>query len=589
MEGLEALYRISNIISTTLDRAQVLKAIVREVVKLTRASSGSIAMLDARRGILNIETAINIPARSWKRLKLQLGVGVTGWAAYKGEVVRVDDVRRDPRYVAIKLNVRSELAVPMKLHGQVIGVINVDSTRRGAFTEDHARLLQAVAEQAARVIETARLYDAQRKHNAQMEALLEVGRQLSSPAPMGSVLGTVAREGRRLLKAGACVFVEYFEERDEIAIAAQDGAAPSWLAANPIKWHGSLLGPVIRHRSPLFLTELRDRPALWGGALAESVEEFRSLVAVPVLYQESLLGVLLVLTTEPHQFTEQETRLLELLASQAAAALENARRLERIQETEDELHRVERFSLMGSLAAEIAHEIRNPVTIINLVLDSLIEESRGNAAVHGDLQLVREKVSRIDTIVEQTLAMARNPRRRQFRRAPIGPVIRDVLLFLDYKVARRGIAVEVDLAEDLPEIAMDSGQMQQVFLNLALNAIEAMPTGGRLTIVGERVVDGELGECLAVSVRDTGPGIARENVTALFEPYYTTRPEGTGLGLFITRKLVANHRGDVRVRSMPGKGATFTVLLPLAAAEEPADANAPGQDHSSLISTASGA
>jgi GAF domain-containing protein len=348
--GLEVLYKISNVINTTQDRAKVLKAIMREVVRLTRATSGSIAMLNAHRGILDIETAINIPAKTWKGLKLHLGVGVTGWAAYKGEAVRVDDVFRDSHYVAIKQSIRSELAVPMFLDGQVIGVINVDSTRRAAFTEEHTRLLQAVADQAAQVIATARLYEEQKRHNAQMEALFEVGRQLSSPAPVDAVLQTVVREGRALLKATVCAFVEYRSDKDELAIRAQDGATPSWLAANPIDWRSSLLGPVILHRAPLFLGDLRENGPFWGNQLPEG-GGFRCLVAVPVQYQETLLGVLVVLTSEPRPVTEHEIRLLTLLASQTAAALENARSMERINDTEDSLHRVERFSLMGSLAA----------------------------------------------------------------------------------------------------------------------------------------------------------------------------------------------------------------------------------------------
>ena len=93
--------------------------------------------------------------------------------------------------------------------------------------------------------------------------------------------------------------------------------------------------------------------------------------------------------------------------------------------------------------------------------------------------------------------------------------------------------------------------------------VMGVPEGGRITLKAELLADENLGECVAVSVRDEGPGIARENIQALFEPFYTTRPEGTGLGLFITRKLVANHHGDVRVRSFQGKGSTFTVLLPV--------------------------
>jgi signal transduction histidine kinase len=125
--------------------------------------------------------------------------------------------------------------------------------------------------------------------------------------------------------------------------------------------------------------------------------------------------------------------------------------------------------------------------------------------------------------------------------------------------------VRPSLAEDLPAVLADPGHVQQVLLNLILNALEAMPTGGRLGIRTRRAADPTLGDCVCISVQDTGPGIDAKKVDQLFEPFFTTREKGTGLGLFISRKLVTANKGDIRVRGREGGGTSFDVFLPAAA------------------------
>jgi signal transduction histidine kinase len=563
LERLEVLYRISNLINRTQDPGRVLREVLKEVVRFTGATSGSIAMLDARRGVLQIETAFNIPTRKWKHLKLELGVGVTGWAAYKGEPVRVADVRRDAHYIAIKPDIRSELAVPMFLHGKVIGVINVDSTRVGAFGEEDEKLLVALADQAARVVETARLYRKMARHAEQMRSLFDVGRELTSPAPLSRVLSLVVREGRRLFEAEACLLAECHPETDEMRVLAADSAESGWEDAPPIKARDSVVGPVIRKGRALAIESLRERRPFWSGHLGE-VQPVRSLLAVPVIAQDVVQAVLVVLFTEERPFSATEKQLLELLGNQASVALEDARSEERIAAMETSMHRVERISLLGTLAAEIAHEIRNPVTIINLLLHSVQEETRENPQVCTDLAIVREKLERIERIVDQTLNMARN-KDPELERLDINELIRDVLLFMNYKFAKAGIEVKASLSASIPPLMLDRGQVQQVLLNLIMNALEAMQPGGRLTIRTTVCEEDGLGTCLQVSVADTGRGIAREHLPHLFDPFYTTRSNGTGLGLFVSNKLVASHGGELRVRTRENKGTTFTVLLPLGA------------------------
>ncbi|MCB2155789.1 GAF domain-containing protein [bacterium] len=560
-DHLEVLYKISNIINTTLDRRKVLKAVLKEVVRITGATSGSIAMLDVRQGILNIETAINIPRQTWKRLKLQLGVGVTGWVAYTGKPLRIDDVRRDSHYVAIRPDVRSELAVPLILEDDLIGVINVDSTRKAAFTEDDERMLVSVANQSARVIETARLYEELQGHTQQMESLFGLGKHLSSPAPIDAMTSRVVREGRKLLEADACLLFTLSDDGNHLVAGSHDGIELEDDREWVLEAGSSPLAPVIKRGRSIVVEDVNElnqdgtRGLLGAGRI-------RSFMAVPVTFGDQVRAVLLATDRNKRNFPKSQVTLLNLLATQCAIAMENASRQERLAAMEDRMHQAERLSLLGTLAAEIAHEIRNPVTIINLLLHGIAEATEDNKEVANDLSIVREKIDRINRIVDQTLSMSKD-REPQFEMLDPNHVVNEVLMFLDYKFAKAGIDVKTSFEEDLPPTPIDRGQIQQVLLNLLMNAMQAMGGKGKLTVRTHATVnDRKVGPCVQISIRDTGGGIAAEEIPALFDPFFTTRAEGTGLGLFISNKMVKAHKGEIRVKSRVGRGSTFTILLP---------------------------
>jgi signal transduction histidine kinase len=323
----------------------------------------------------------------------------------------------------------------------------------------------------------------------------------------------------------------------------------------------SLLGTVVRKRLPLRVADVQKNTKFQNIELAER-EGVRSLLAVPVIYQEEVLAVLAVYAEDARRWRESEVRLLQLIANQGAMAIENGRRMERLQVLEDNLRQAERFSLLGTLAAEIAHEIRNPITIINLLMHSIREAPGQTDQTRNDLAIVTEKLERINQIVEQTLNLARSSESRR-EETHINQLIEELLLFLSFKLSKAHITVETSLDAKLPPIQVDSGQIQQVLLNLMVNALESMKPGGTLRVRTRLASDRSLGPCVRCLVEDTGIGIPPENLETIFNPFFTTRPDGTGLGLFISNKLVRRHGGTIRVKSTPGAGSTFTVTLPL--------------------------
>lgn len=561
LERLEVLYKISNIVNTTLESKEILRLLLDEVVRITNATSGSIAMVDHRRGILNIETAINIHPRLWKHCKLELGVGVTGYCAWSGKPLRVDDVTRDPRYIRLKTDIRSEMALPMILDGKVIGVINVDSTRVGAFGSDDEDLCMAVANQSAKVIETARLHEAARRHAAEMESLFTVGKTLIAAGPLEETLCRIVEEGLALLRGRVCVLYEVAEGAAELRLSAISGGTDSWKERPPVPVAGTLLGQVVRKGAPLRVPDVQNNPRFKQADFAKE-EGLSSLLAVPVVYKETVCAVLAVYTEEPRRFRETEVRLLQLLANQGALAIENARRTEHLGALEESLRQAERFSLLGTLAAEIAHEIRNPITIINLMMHSIRENASHTPQTREDLAIVTEKLERINGIIEQTLNLARSTESR-FQRANPNRLVEELLLFLNRKFEKARIEVQVQLDPKVTEAMIDPGQVQQVLLNLMVNALQAMPERGTLTVRTRAGRDRRIGECVKLTISDNGRGMTPEVQSHIFEPFYTTRDGGTGLGLFISNKLVRRHNGFLKVQSAPETGSTFTVVLPI--------------------------
>lgn len=250
---------------------------------------------------------------------------------------------------------------------------------------------------------------------------------------------------------------------------------------------------------------------------------------------------------------------MQLLANQASIVLENAYRREQLSIMEETLHKTERFSLLGTLAAEIAHEIRNPLTIINLMLDGLSDNVKDTRA-EKDFRTIREKIQRIENIVDQTLDLSREGN-LELESVGINEVVKEVMLFLAYKFQKSDVEIVTSFSQSLPQVEINRGQVHQVILNLLLNAVEAMPSGGKIHIATRLTTD-DIPK-ISLTIRDTGTGIESKHLENLFEPFYTTRAEGTGLGLFISQKIVQKFNGTLSCKSKKGQGSTFKVLLPL--------------------------
>lgn len=228
----------------------------------------------------------------------------------------------------------------------------------------------------------------------------------------------------------------------------------------------------------------------------------------------------------------------------------------------EQMKRADRLASIGEMAAGIAHEIKNPLAGIAGVIQVLKKDMAPGDAKRAVLDEVLSQVERMDKAVRNLLSFARPPEPKM-KMADVNELIGKLLDFLAPQFAKCGIDADRKLAAGLPWVVLDPDLMQQAMLNIALNAIKAMPEGGRFTVETRTgtVAEGS-GAGIRVVFTDTGQGIAAENLGRIFNPFFTTRQQGTGLGLSITQRIVEQHRGDISVESTRGRGTVFTITLP---------------------------
>lgn len=237
--------------------------------------------------------------------------------------------------------------------------------------------------------------------------------------------------------------------------------------------------------------------------------------------------------------------------------------LRRLRHLEEELRRKDRLAALGELAAGVAHEIRNPLVIIKNSAQILGDRFQGQNDNKELTQYIIEETDRLNKVVTSFLDFAR-PQKSNLEISQIAPIIDRTLQMTNMEISKNHIEVVKNFQKNLPPVNVDSEQMHQVFLNLILNAISAMPDGGRLEIkTAIKRNDSKNMELMEISFRDTGCGISKDAMDKVFNPFFTTKQEGTGLGLAIAHKIIENHDGTVEVESQEGKGSVFSVYIPI--------------------------
>jgi len=427
-----------------------------------------------------------------------------------------------------------------------------------ALREYGARL-QALEEEKRQFAERL-----QREHQgyaqlrASMHELLDLhafSRTISASFDLQDILQALLDLSRRLAEYRSCgVFLLGRGDQPLEAVVLR-GEADHLRARVQAQWEDGIIAWILREGHPVVIEDEED-PA-------------RSFIHIPLRVRGEPLGFFALYCPKAKgDFTFGELESLDVLAGHAAVALENARLytdLERahqdLKESQHQLLLTAKQAAVGELAGGVAHEVNNPLQIILSRVQLMLAQHRESGRLSEDLRLIEHNVRRISRIIRALLGFARhNSQAQGWGPYDLAQALQQACTLVRHQLSTHLIEVEVDCPEDLPRLQGNVGELEQVFLNLILNAQNAMPKGGHLRITARRA-----GEGVELRFSDTGPGVSPENLDRIFEPFFTTRSSqgGTGLGLAVSQRIIANHGGALAVESPPGQGATFIIRLPL--------------------------
>jgi signal transduction histidine kinase len=307
---------------------------------------------------------------------------------------------------------------------------------------------------------------------------------------------------------------------------------------------------------PMLTVELDARRPAVAAAFRERGWE----VGMPLRVHDRLTGLVALHRNRDLRIVSgEDLSILASVAGAASVALENARLSRELRRSETALERANRLSSIGTLAAGIAHEIRNPLTAVKTFLDLLPQRLDDHEFVSSFRDLSLSELRRVTDLINDLLSFGKSTSTER-RPVDLGASIDQVVRLLDSTARKRQVTLDLRLVEGARPAWADPDQLKQIVLNLVLNAIEASPTGGVVTIAVAPAGRGQV----AFEVRDRGPGIPADQLESIFHPFFTTKEQGTGLGLSLVHQMIVEHGGDVAVESEPGTGTTFRVTLPVA-------------------------
>lgn len=292
--------------------------------------------------------------------------------------------------------------------------------------------------------------------------------------------------------------------------------------------------------------------------LKKEMEDLGIELCVPGFIEGRLLAFLVLgEKLSGAKYTREDIDIFISLADQTALALENALAYEELKETENKLIKAQRLAAIGTLSKGLAHEIKNPLTVIRSFIEILQERYNEPDFREKFFKIVDSEIDRMNCVIEQLLDFAQ-PVSPNFQDIQVHKLLDEAVSFVEHDFNKKGINIVKDYCNYNIEISADSNQFKEVFLNLFINALAAMEEGGKLTILTQITY-----RELRILISDTGCGIPKENIPQLFDPFFTTKDKGHGLGLSIVHNIIQAHQGSIEVKSKLNSGTTFIVTLPI--------------------------
>jgi GAF domain-containing protein len=580
----EELARVARALTETLDITTVAERIVEAVNPLFAARSAVIRLRQPDGSLVALASSGSAREQLPPGHTLPPGVGLSARAVAEGRALWSADVTAEPGVsVTEDLRSRNELSglgavlvVPLRTTEETIGMLAVADQAGRVFSQSEADLLQAFADQAALALDNARLYGETRQRLRHVDSLREVVEQILVPFSLEERLNLIARKAAELFDGDRATVALLDETTGKLVVRAGYQLSQGEIGRVLSLEHGAM-GVAVSQRRGVLVNDY----AAWPHrdpyiVAAYTADPAQATIGCPLLIRGQAIGALSVgLHRAGRRFTAADLDQLTSLAAPAALAIEHGRlyaeleqRLRELQETQAQLLQAGKLSVVGQLVSGVAHELNNPLSVV-IGYGQLMLGKELPPEIRRPLELIVAQGDRMAKIVQSLLLFSRQ-RAPERRALGLRDVLEQTVGLRATQLTLSGIRVETDYADALPETEGDAHQLQQVFLNLLLNAEQAILGSG----TGERRVGDHIrvstsahreGDAIWVraEVADNGPGIAADVLPRIFEPFFTTKRvgEGTGLGLSVSYGIVQQHGGRLRAASEPGR-TVFRVDLP---------------------------
>lgn len=572
---LATLSEVSVAISSTLNLDIALKRVMDCAVQILEAEAGSLLLLDRRGKELTFEVVLGPIGSELKGLKIENGKGIVGAVAKTGRPLIINDAPSDPRWnvtfdEATQFRTKDILCVPMVAHERVVGVIEVINKKDGSpFNQEECNLLMSFGGQAAIAIENAQIFEATdqalNERVQELQALQMFDRELQASLELKTVLDislTRAMDALGLEMGLMGVLKDQTGEEPGLYLLSQRGMPMEMSRYKKDPWPltRGIIGRVVRTGEIAWVNDITlDKDYV------PNSHKTRSVLVVPVLREEKVIGVIDLESTRLDAFTSDDVSFVKLLVSPAAIAIQNAQLFEQVKEVNQ---------AKTDFMDRVSHDLKLPMTSIKGYA-KLLQMTAGttlNDQQKEFLNVINNNVDRMARMVKDLLEFSRIEAGRirlEIQDVQMGQVINEVIGSVRPQIENKQLNLKVEIEPGLPEVRGDYSRIVEIMTNFVSNAYKYTPQGGDIIVTAKASNNGKVNG-VTVTVKDSGYGIAAEDRAKLFhekffrsnDPKVRDEP-GTGLGLWITKNMIETHGGELTFESEIGQGSAFTFTLPL--------------------------
>lgn len=495
-------------------------------------------------------------------------LGIPGEVMRSGDSVFLPDVEVSSSYIKIPdWEPGSQMCVPLRDGEDIFGLISVEYQEKNAVAKSDLAILESLAGALSNVLVDTRRYEELQITASQLEVVRETALDISADLDLDVLMKRVVNRVRGLLDARGAELGLVDEDEQVVRILVSENPWKDFSGYTFPLMQG-VAGRIAGIGEPVVVPDFGQ----WSGGPEEGrPSSFTTVAGVPLKLGGEVIGTLVVQDDRAgRSFTQDDMKVLELLSPQLTIFIRNARLYQELEERIEAQHLAEsrliqsaKLAAVGEMAAGVAHELNNPLTTVTGFAELILETMSKDSTEYEDMTLILQEAHRVRSVVRQLLDFTRQSEILRVH-LDINEVLSAVLGLVSHQAQTSKVEVRIAFWDGLPMVRVDRNQMQQVFLNLIINAIQAMPDGGRLIIQTE-VEKQDDKEWIVVKIMDSGQGIKKEFLDQIFEPFFTTKPsgEGTGLGLSVSFGIVSDHGGVIEVEGEEGKGSTFVVRLPV--------------------------